>query len=132
VTLKLGFRPPRPRSGVLAPPLRVRCGTATRGYEADMGTLVVHRPDDWGGRIRRLKIFIDGAEVAGLRPNESHTAELPAGLHHVRGQMDWATCAPLPIEVPDGGTVHAEVSLPYTKVFRAFVTPKRAVQARLL
>jgi hypothetical protein len=103
-----------------------------RGHETHMGTLVIHRPDDWGGRIRRLRIFIDDAEVAGLRPNESHTAELPAGQHEVRGQMDWATCAPLQIEVPDGWTVHAEVSMPYTAVFKSFIKPKRAVQARLL
>jgi hypothetical protein len=97
-----------------------------------MGTLVIRRPDDWGGRLRRLRIFIDGEEVAGLRPNEVHTAELPAGPHNVRGQMDWATCAPLPIEVPDGGTVQVEVSMPYVAVLKAFVAPKRAVRARLL
>lgn len=97
-----------------------------------MGTLVIHRPDDWGGRLRRLRIFINDAEMAGLRPNESHVTELPAGPHQIRGQMDWATCAPLHVEVPDGGMVHAEVSMPYAAVLKAFVTPKRAVKARLL
>jgi hypothetical protein len=96
------------------------------------GDLVIRRPDDWGGRFRRLRILIDGAEVAGLRPNDSYTAELPAGLHEVRGQMDWATCAPLAIEVGDSGLVNVEVSLPYTAVFKAFVAPKKTVQARLL
>jgi hypothetical protein len=98
----------------------------------DVGTLVIHRPDDWGGRFRRLRIFVDSVEVAGLRPNGRYTAELPAGEHQVRGQMDWATCAPLSIVLPDVGTVHAEVSLPYTAVIKAFATPKRTVQARRL
>ena len=97
-----------------------------------MGTLVIRRPNDYGGRFRRLKIYFDGVEVTGLRPNETLTIEVAAGLHEVRGRMDWATCKPLPVEVTDSTPVTVEVSLPYWGVARSFVTPKRAVKPRML
>jgi hypothetical protein len=97
-----------------------------------MGTLVIHRPDDLGGRFRRLKIYVDGLEVVGMRPNKTFTIEVAAGVHEVRGRMDWATCHPLPVEIRDGETVTVEVSLPFWGVLKSFVMPKRAVKARAL
>jgi hypothetical protein len=70
--------------------------------------------------------------VEGLRPNETFTIEVATGVHEVRGRMDWATCKPLPVEVTDGAPVTVEVSLPYWGVFKSFVMPKSAVQARVL
>jgi hypothetical protein len=97
-----------------------------------MGTLVIHRPNDYGGTFRRLKVYVDGAEVAGLLPNKTFTIEVTAGVHEVRGRMDWATCHPLPVQVPQDEVVTVEVSLPLSSLVQSFVARKRAVKTRVL
>jgi hypothetical protein len=97
-----------------------------------MGTIAVRRPNDMGGRFRRLKIYIDGQEVAGLRPNQTYTAELADGVHEVRGRMDWARSKPLSVGVTGDELVSVEVSLPFRAAFKVFTDPKHAVQVRQL
>jgi hypothetical protein len=97
-----------------------------------MGTLAIKRPNDLGGYFRRLKIYVDGAEVAGLRPNKTFTIEVIAGVHEVRGRMDWRSCVPLRVQVTDGEIAPVEVSLPYSSAIKSFTDPKHAVQARVV
>ena len=105
---------------------------APRGNDCGMGVLTVSRPSDWGGRFRKLKIVVDGEVVAALRPNEQWQTELSEGTHTVSGRMDWASSPPLEVAITSEGLAHVEVSLPYLSVLQAFVTPRRAVKARLL
>lgn len=93
-----------------------------------MGTLIIRRPNDGGGYFRRLKVYIDGTEVAGLRPNETHTVEIADGVHEVRVRMDWVTCDPLSVEVTEGEAVTVEVSLPFSAVIKTFTDSKHAIQ----
>jgi hypothetical protein len=97
-----------------------------------MGTLAIRRPNDGGGHFRRLKVYVDGAEVARLWPTRSYTAEVANGVHLVHGRMDWTTCDPLPVEVTAGETVTVEVSLPFSSAIKSFTDRKHAVQARVL
>ena len=97
-----------------------------------MGTIVIRRPNDGGGHFRRLKVFIDGVQVAGLRPNRSHTAEVTVGIHQVQARMDWVTCNPLTIDITSEQVITVEVSLPFSAAIKSFTDPKHAVQARRL
>ncbi len=70
-----------------------------------MGTLVITQANDSGGRFRRMRVYVDQAEVAGLKPNELQSYELPSGAHTVSGKMDWPTGEPLRVDVPTTGLV---------------------------
>ena len=94
--------------------------------------LLVRRPDDWGGRIRRLKVVVDGRVGAELLPNEEATIELGAGTHIVTGKIDWARSKELSVDVNEVHPATVEVSLPYSAVFESFIRPSRAVKVRLL
>jgi hypothetical protein len=41
--------------------------------------IVIRRPNDWVGRFRHLKVFVAGAEIVRLRPNETFTMEVQVG-----------------------------------------------------
>lgn len=47
------------------------------------------------GRLRRLKILVDGATAAKLLPNQTATLTLPPGSHTFRASMDWIRSAPI-------------------------------------
>jgi hypothetical protein len=96
-----------------------------------MGKLCIRRPNDYGGRLRTLRVLIDGTEVAALRPNEEATIELATGPHVLVGAMDWTRSPGLPIDISERQTT-VEVSLPFSSVIATFIRPRRAVHARLL
>jgi len=97
-----------------------------------MSSLVVQRPNDFGGRFRRLKINIDACQIATLKPNEQTVVELTPGLHVVVGAMDWGRSRDLVVEMPVEGTRTVEVSLPFAAVIESFTKPRQAVRIRLI
>lgn len=86
------------------------------------------RPNDYGGVFRRLKVYVDGQVVAGLRPNERVTFDLPVGRHRAHGAMDWARSSDLELDIAEGASVAFEVSLPFSAVWASFTSPKTAVK----
>lgn len=82
--------------------------------------------------LRGLRVIVDGQELASLKPGESADLPLSPGHHEVQGAMDWARSPVLDVELAGGTTSTVEVSMPFSEVFRAFVTPERAVRARVV
>jgi hypothetical protein len=96
-----------------------------------MPTLIVRRPNDWGGRFRRLKVVVDGQEAAGLRMNQETRLDLAPGRHEVFGRMDWMRSPELAVTLNDATPAVVVVSLPLSAIVATFVTPRRAVKIRL-
>ena len=97
-----------------------------------VGTLLVRRPSDMGGRLRHLQVIVDGTKVASLKVNEQAIVELDAGSHVLVGKMDWARSKDLIVQIPDSGQVAVEVSLPFASVILSFIRPKQAVLTRFI
>jgi hypothetical protein len=89
--------------------------------------LVVTRPDDSVGMLREALIHVDGSVAARLRPGRSATLDLAPGPHVVQAAMDWTTSAPLQVHAEPGETVHLEVSLPWSALWRSFTSPRTAM-----
>jgi hypothetical protein len=89
--------------------------------------LVVSRPDDSAGLLREALIHVDGSVAARLRPGRSATLDLAPGPHVVQAAMDWTTSAPVQVDVAPGATVHLEVSLPWSALWRSFTSPRTAM-----
>jgi hypothetical protein len=46
--------------------------------------------------------------------------------------MDWTSSSPLSVEIPKNGKVQVEVSLPWSAFWKSFLTPRRALVARIV
>lgn len=77
-----------------------------------MAHLRLMRPYDGGGTLRRLRVEVDGHEVATLRQYRSAELDLAPGRHTVVGRMDWAGSAALDIELTEGEELVLEIALP--------------------
>lgn len=90
----------------------------------------MRRPNDFGGRFRRLLINVDGHQVAMLKPNEHAMVELTPGRHVLVGAMDWVRSADFVVEVPVEGTLTVEISLPFKAVMALFSKSRQAIRVR--
>ncbi|WDZ86710.1 hypothetical protein [Micromonospora cathayae] len=97
-----------------------------------MGILHLSRPYDAGAVLRRVWVTVDGLRVAGLRPGQSVDVPVTAGLRVVQAALDWTRSEPLSVRVDGSATVSVEASLPVDAYWRAFVTPSRALDLRMV
>ena len=65
------------------------------------------------GRLRRMKIVIDGGEFGGLHIGETLLADVPPGRRNVEARMDWCSSPVLAVDVSTTGTTRIEVEYPY-------------------
>lgn len=90
------------------------------------------RPYDGGGAWRRLRLEVDGQEVARLRQYSSIDLDLAAGRHSVVAHMDGVASASRTIALVDGEDVRLEVALPLLGMWDLLQRPQRALQIRRL
>jgi hypothetical protein len=96
-----------------------------------MGEMVIRRAGDTAGMARRMRVEVDGVEVARLKPKEQFVLKTATGVHQVRAEMDWTASAVLPVEVTDG-VITVEVSMPWSAMFTMIVRPRKALRIRMV
>ena len=79
-----------------------------------MASIEVRRGNDAAGYFRRIKITLDGAPVARLRPGKSATVALPPGVHQLGGAMDWVRSEDITVEADSDDGAAYEFSLPFS------------------
>jgi hypothetical protein len=92
----------------------------------------VTRPYDGGGILRRLRLEVDGREVAVLKQQASVDLELAAGRHAVVGRMDWVGSAALEFELADDEELDLEIALPLLSSWDRLQRPTRTLAIRRL
>src|SRR5687768_10689604 len=97
-----------------------------------MGSLLVQRPHDGGGILRRLVVQVDGREVARLKQGESADIVLSPGKHTVMGSMDWTGSPALDVDLAEGEQVRVEVALPFSVLWNMIRRPSAALSIRRL
>ena len=95
-----------------------------------MASLRVERPHDGGGVLRRLRVDIDGQNVAALKQGESAEIPVPSGTHTVTGRMDWTSSPPLDIDLVEDEQVRVEVALPFSALWNMVRRPQTALTIR--
>jgi hypothetical protein len=97
-----------------------------------VATLRLERPHDGGGILRRLRVEVDGREVAALPQGKSVAVPVAAGAHSVMGRMDWTSSPALDVEVAEGDEVRIEVALPLSAMWNMLRRPRSALTIRRL
>jgi len=54
-----------------------------------MHELIIYRIPGWYGRVRKLKIFVDGEEVSQIKTGETLSITISKGAQEIYGKMDW-------------------------------------------
>lgn len=70
--------------------------------------------------------------MARLRPGQAETVRVRPGPHSIQARMDWTSSSLLSVELPKNGKIRVEVSLPWSAFWRTFLTPRRALVARIV
>jgi hypothetical protein len=96
-----------------------------------MGILRLSRPVDGGGSLRRLRVEVDGREVAALRPRGNAEVPLAAGPHTAVARLDWNSSAPLEFTVDADEEVRIEVAVPVSS-WDTVLRPRSALRLRRL
>ncbi len=104
------------------------CAATGSNVMTTMGTITVYR--EYGiPLVGRLKVFVDGVHVTGLRSNSSVDITAGSGRHTVRVGMAWQASAPVDVELEDGGrvTLRARVDLRAQSFTAFFLRPNEAL-----
>lgn len=81
--------------------------------------LHVTRDGAWYGRLRKLRVLLDGTEVGRLAGGESRTFDIAAGPHELYVQMDWVKSDPVTFNCTAGDELEAHcASPPFSFSFR--------------
>ncbi len=96
------------------------------------GQLRLRRGQDGGGSMRDIIVTVDGREVARLRQGKEAVVSVDAGHRVVQARMDWAASLPLDVDVQAEREAVVSVALPGSAIWRSFITPGRALTARLV
>jgi hypothetical protein len=95
-----------------------------------MSELIIRRVDDSAGVLRRMRILVDGVEVAKLRPGRRTNVSVPPGVHRIRAQLDWCSSDDLDVEIGIASECAIEVEFPFSAVLRVFYRPKGTIKIR--
>lgn len=77
------------------------------------------------GRVRKLKVLVDGQPRLELKHADEQTVSLQPGEHTVRTKMDWATSPEVRIEARDGLIIECGVRPFFVALLFTFVAPRR-------
>ncbi|WP_282945723.1 hypothetical protein [Cellulomonas endometrii] len=86
--------------------------------------LLLSRGDDSAGMLRHIRVTVDGAEVARLKPLTALEVEVPPGRHRVRASMDWTTSPALELDLAPGERVEVRTGLPFSMIWRMVTAPR--------
>lgn len=67
-----------------------------------MAIIEIHRPMDYYGIYRKLKVWIDGVHIGGIRTEETEIFEVTDAIHTVQVSMDWCKSVPYEVEMSNG------------------------------
>jgi len=56
-----------------------------------MSKLIITRSDEWANRLRGIKLFLDGKEMATIGNAEKKEFELLPGKYVVKAKIDWCS-----------------------------------------
>lgn len=70
-----------------------------------MATVTVRRGNDPMGRMRRMRVEIDGSTAARLSVNGSESIDVSPGSHILRARMDWQSSKPLQVALSTDETI---------------------------
>jgi hypothetical protein len=91
-----------------------------------MSEITITRSNDYGGRLRRMIIFIDGRQSAALLPKQSSSVVVDESTSHTLVcKMDWVRSSEVVLEA--GRPSAVEVSLPFRSILLWFTRPKSAI-----
>ena len=82
--------------------------------------ITIARNKGWYGRMRQLRVMVDGADIGRLGAGEERHFDLPAGAQEISGAMDWGRTNALRLaDVPPGAGLQfdARFSLNPLKMF---------------
>ncbi len=78
-----------------------------------MKTITIHRKPGLYGKVRVLKIQIDGKQVATVKQKETVTIEVQDGDQELWGKMDWGKTRRIQLDtVQSGQTVTFKAHFP--------------------
>jgi len=68
-------------------------------------TVIIRRGNDPMGRMRRMRVEIDGSTAAHLSVNSSESLDISSGNHILRARMDWQSSKPLRVALSTDETI---------------------------
>ena len=95
-----------------------------------MATLHLSRPRDGFGTLRRLRVEVDGREVAALKQGCTVAVSVPAGTHTVTGRMDWTSSPAMDVAFGEDDEARIEVAMPLSALWNMLLRPGGAVTIR--
>jgi hypothetical protein len=78
-----------------------------------VGTVVIRRGPDTVAMAVHMRVTIDGAVAARLRPKREDCLTLAAGTYQVQAGLHWSRSHVLTLSVPEEGVVAVEVGAPW-------------------
>ena len=70
--------------------------------------IIIHRPNEYVGKLRKLWIFIDGEKTAYVKNGKTVSLEVNSGKHEIYVEMDYLKSNKLEVTVDPKETVHLE------------------------
>jgi len=70
--------------------------------------IIIHRPNEYVGKLRKLWIFIDGEKTAYVKNGKTVSLEVNSGKHEIYVEMDYLKSNKLEMTVDPQDTVHLE------------------------
>ncbi len=74
--------------------------------------LNVTRDKAWYGRLRKLRVLLNGAEIGRLASGESKPFDITSGSHELYVQMDWVKSKPMIFTCEEGDQLVARCVSP--------------------
>jgi hypothetical protein len=102
--------------------------TPDKHARGEAGRIVVRRLDDSAGMLRRIRIEVDGTELARLRPGEVAALPVETGRHQVRARLDWTASDAVVVEVVPGRDARLTVSLPWSGLWTMISSPRSTLK----
>jgi hypothetical protein len=78
--------------------------------QADRALIVVHRGDQWFGRLRRYRVSIDNRPAGYVSRRGPSEFPVEPGVHTVEVAMDWARSLPSRLEVAPGSRTDLRIA----------------------
>jgi hypothetical protein len=97
---------------------RRTASSTTADVGSDVSTVTVERTRTYFGRIRRLKVVIDGRTAGSLRFGEAQVFPVAEGQHTVMTKMDVFKSPVVQVSVANEADVRLIADLPHVAPFR--------------
>ena len=73
-----------------------------------MRTITLTRNKGWFGRVRALKLYVDGTEIGSIKSGETLSLDIPNEAQELYGKMDWGKTNKYSLAfIEDGDTLFA-------------------------